>query len=117
VHAHAHIHMCTHTHTHIHTRTHARTHTSTRRYNDKVDSVAYMVNVLGQTERVRGFLMERARSKGGLPRRPIVGTAVGVRVRACVLCVRACEHVCVCVCVRMCVCASLFSVCMCVPPL
>jgi len=35
------------------------------RYIDKVDSVAYMVNVLGQTEKVRGFLSTTARSERG----------------------------------------------------
>ncbi|KAF5827885.1 hypothetical protein DUNSADRAFT_18588 [Dunaliella salina] len=36
-------------------------------YIDKVDSVAYMVNVLGQTEKVRGFLSASARSERGEP--------------------------------------------------
>lgn len=49
---------------------------SEAQYIDKVDSVAYMVNVLGQTARVRDFLSQTARSERGLPRRPIVGTAV-----------------------------------------
>lgn len=57
-----------------------------RRYLDKVDSVAYMVNVLGQTERVRSFLIAPARSDRGLPRRPVVGTAVRGRGRAACMC-------------------------------
>lgn len=54
-------------------------------YMDKVDSVAYMVNVLGQTARVREFLSSRARSERGLPRRPVVGTAVS-GVFVCTVC-------------------------------
>eukprot|EP00200_Dunaliella_tertiolecta_P002289 CAMPEP_0202352704 /NCGR_PEP_ID=MMETSP1126-20121109/8784_1 /ASSEMBLY_ACC=CAM_ASM_000457 /TAXON_ID=3047 /ORGANISM="Dunaliella tertiolecta, Strain CCMP1320" /LENGTH=312 /DNA_ID=CAMNT_0048944957 /DNA_START=140 /DNA_END=1078 /DNA_ORIENTATION=- len=49
-------------------------------YIDKVDSVAYMVNVLGQTEKVRGFLSTSARSERGLPRRPVVGTAISIQL-------------------------------------
>jgi hypothetical protein len=45
-------------------------------YEEKTDSIAYMVNVLGQTQRVRTVLSAKARSEKGLPKRPVVGTAV-----------------------------------------
>ncbi len=48
-------------------------------YMDKLDGVAYLIGALGQTDRVRAFLKERARSQKGLPPRPVVGTAVSVR--------------------------------------
>lgn len=45
-------------------------------YMEKIDSIAYLVNVLGQTEKVRSFLAAPAKSQKGLPPRPVVGTAV-----------------------------------------
>lgn len=49
-------------------------------YSEKLDSIAYLVNVLGQTDKVRGFLRQRARSEKGLPRRPVVGTAISIQL-------------------------------------
>lgn len=48
-------------------------------YMDKLDGVAYLIGALGQTDRVRAFLKERARSQKGLPPRPVVGTAISIR--------------------------------------
>lgn len=45
-------------------------------YMEKMDGVSYRLNVLGQTTLVRSFLQQPARAKGGLPKRPVMGTAV-----------------------------------------
>jgi hypothetical protein len=39
-----------------------------------------MVNVLGQTDKVREFLRQPARSQNGMPPRPVVGTAISIRL-------------------------------------
>ncbi|PNW85680.1 hypothetical protein CHLRE_03g197850v5 [Chlamydomonas reinhardtii] len=48
-------------------------------YMEKLDGVAYLVGALGQTDKVRAFLKEPARSQKGLPARPVVGTAITIR--------------------------------------
>jgi hypothetical protein len=49
-------------------------------YADKLDSTAALVNALGQTALVRGFLRAPARSQKGMPARPVVGTAITIRL-------------------------------------
>ncbi|GBF93357.1 hypothetical protein Rsub_06395 [Raphidocelis subcapitata] len=49
-------------------------------YDEKVDSIAALVNALGQTDKVRAFLSAPAKGKNGLPSRPVVGTAVSIRL-------------------------------------
>ncbi|KAI8467626.1 MAG: hypothetical protein J3K34DRAFT_523609 [Monoraphidium minutum] len=49
-------------------------------YADKIDNIAQLVNVLGQTDKVRAFLTAPARASKGLPPRPVVGTAVTIRL-------------------------------------
>ncbi|MEW5302045.1 MAG: hypothetical protein WDW38_008676 [Sanguina aurantia] len=49
-------------------------------YMEKMDGVSYRLNVLGQTTLVRSFLQQPARAKGGLPKRPVMGTAVSIRL-------------------------------------
>ncbi|KAL6746600.1 hypothetical protein V8C86DRAFT_1820329 [Haematococcus lacustris] len=49
-------------------------------YMEKMDSVAYLVNVLDQTQLVRAFLQKPAKSEKGLPKRPVVGTAISIRL-------------------------------------
>jgi hypothetical protein len=39
-----------------------------------------MVNVLGQTVKIRSFLQQPARSQNGMPPRPVVGTAISIRL-------------------------------------
>lgn len=48
-------------------------------YMEKLDAVATMVNVLGQTDKVRSFLSAPAKSQNGMPRRPVVGTAISIQ--------------------------------------
>jgi len=48
-------------------------------YMEKLDSVAYLVNVLGQTTKVRAFLRAPAKAERGLPKRPVVGCAVSIQ--------------------------------------
>ena len=48
-------------------------------YMDKLDSIAMLVNRLGQTDKVRAFLKAPAKSHKGLPPRPVVGTAISIR--------------------------------------
>ncbi|EFJ48650.1 hypothetical protein VOLCADRAFT_90835 [Volvox carteri f. nagariensis] len=50
-----------------------------QQYMEKLDGVAYLVGALGQTDKVRAFLKEPARSQKGLPPRPVVGTAISIR--------------------------------------
>ncbi|GFR40741.1 hypothetical protein Agub_g1351, partial [Astrephomene gubernaculifera] len=50
-----------------------------QQYMEKLDGVAYLLGALGQTNVVRAFLREKARSQKGLPARPVVGTAVSIR--------------------------------------
>ncbi|KAF6258579.1 hypothetical protein COO60DRAFT_1518042 [Scenedesmus sp. NREL 46B-D3] len=52
---------------------------SVEQYTEKLEGVAAMVNVLGQTDKVRAFLNAPAKSQKGLPRRPVVGTAISIR--------------------------------------
>eukprot|EP00775_Hariotina_reticulata_P001439 gene1439-1780_t len=52
---------------------------SPQQYMDKLDGVAALVNALGQTNKVRAFLQAPAKSQKGLPRRPVVGTAISIR--------------------------------------
>ncbi|GIL92528.1 hypothetical protein Vretifemale_20045 [Volvox reticuliferus] len=52
---------------------------SEQQYMEKLDGVAYLVGALGQTDKVRAFLKEPARSQKGLPPRPVVGTAISIR--------------------------------------
>uniref|UniRef100_A0A383VWH4 Uncharacterized protein n=1 Tax=Tetradesmus obliquus TaxID=3088 RepID=A0A383VWH4_TETOB len=52
---------------------------SVEQYTEKLDGIAAMVNVLGQTDKVRAFLKAPAKSQKGLPRRPVVGTAISIR--------------------------------------
>jgi len=49
-------------------------------YMDKIESIAYMLNVLGQTLKVREFLGAPAKSQKGLPRRPVMGTAISIQL-------------------------------------
>jgi hypothetical protein len=49
-------------------------------YAEKLDNVAQLVNVLGQTDKVRAFLNAPAKATKGLPPRPVVGTAVTIRL-------------------------------------
>ncbi|KAG2498067.1 hypothetical protein HYH03_003827 [Edaphochlamys debaryana] len=48
-------------------------------YMDKLDSVAFLVGALGQADKVRAFLKERAKSHNGLPPRPVMGSAITIR--------------------------------------
>ncbi|PNH04303.1 hypothetical protein TSOC_009553, partial [Tetrabaena socialis] len=48
-------------------------------YMEKMEGAAYLVGALGQTDKVRAFLQEPARSQKGLPPRPVVGTAITIR--------------------------------------
>ncbi|KAG2433568.1 hypothetical protein HYH02_012685 [Chlamydomonas schloesseri] len=48
-------------------------------YMEKLDGVVYLIGALGQTDKVRAFLKEPARSQKGLPARPVVGTAIFIR--------------------------------------
>jgi hypothetical protein len=43
-------------------------------------SVAYLLTILGQAKKVRTFLQQPARSVKGLPRRPVVGTAIFIQL-------------------------------------
>jgi hypothetical protein len=52
---------------------------SEAQYMEKLDGVATLVNLLGQTDKVRAFLKAPAKSQKGLPARPVVGTAVSIR--------------------------------------
>lgn len=52
---------------------------SHQQYLQKLDAVAALVNRLSQTAKVRAFLQAPAKAHKGLPRRPVVGTAVSIR--------------------------------------
>lgn len=47
-------------------------------YMEKLDGVAAMLDILQRSEKVRSFLQAPARSQNGLPRRPVVGTAITI---------------------------------------
>lgn len=49
-------------------------------YMEKLDGISYLLTALGQSEHVRATLKERARSQKGLPPRPVVGTAISIRL-------------------------------------
>lgn len=49
-------------------------------YEEKLDGVAQLVNILGQTDKVRAFMSSPAKSQKGLPRRPVVGTAISIQL-------------------------------------
>ena len=49
-------------------------------YDEKLEGVAALVNALGQTAKVRAFLQAPAKSQRGLPRRPVVGTAISIQL-------------------------------------
>jgi hypothetical protein len=49
-------------------------------YAEKLDGVAQLVNTLNQTDKVRAFLRAPARSSKGLPKRPVVGTAISIQL-------------------------------------
>ena len=53
---------------------------SAEQYEEKLASTAALVNALGQTALVRAFLSAPARSQKGMPARPVVGTAVTIRL-------------------------------------
>ncbi|KIZ03911.1 hypothetical protein MNEG_4050 [Monoraphidium neglectum] len=53
---------------------------SPEQYAEKLAGVSQLVNVLGQTDKVRAFLNAPAKAQKGLPPRPVVGTAVSVRL-------------------------------------
>ncbi|KAF8064549.1 hypothetical protein HT031_003349 [Scenedesmus sp. PABB004] len=52
---------------------------SPSQYAEKLEGVAALCNALGQTDKVRAFLSAPAKSQNGLPRRPVVGTAITIR--------------------------------------
>lgn len=47
---------------------------------EKLDSVAYLLNALGQAELVRSTLKLPPKSQHGMPSRPVVGTAVSIQL-------------------------------------
>jgi len=51
---------------------------SERAYMEKLEGVCLMLDMLGETARVRTFLGEPARARNGMPARPVVGTAVSI---------------------------------------
>ena len=73
-----------HPHTHPHTQWLYLGQRSFRltpeQYIEKLANTAALVNALGQTRLVRAFLAAPARSQKGMPARPVVGTAVTIRL-------------------------------------
>ncbi len=47
---------------------------------DKLGGIASLLNTWGQAETVRASLSSRPRSQNGMPSRPVVGTAVTIKL-------------------------------------
>lgn len=47
---------------------------------DKIDTICMLLNAWGKASAVRAWLQQKARSEGGLPKRPIVGHAVAFQL-------------------------------------
>ncbi|KAK9810054.1 hypothetical protein WJX72_004043 [[Myrmecia] bisecta] len=49
-------------------------------YVDKLETIAYYVSAWGQEETVRAFFKEKPKALRGLPARPVVGSAISIRL-------------------------------------
>eukprot|EP01026_Neomeris_dumetosa_P069283 TRINITY_DN68382_c0_g1_i3.p3 TRINITY_DN68382_c0_g1~~TRINITY_DN68382_c0_g1_i3.p3 ORF type:complete len:177 (-),score=28.22 TRINITY_DN68382_c0_g1_i3:246-776(-) len=49
-------------------------------YLQKLDNIAYYLNIWGQQDKVRAFLREPMKSKRGLPKKPLPGIAVSLQL-------------------------------------
>ncbi|KAG1654504.1 hypothetical protein FOA52_006737 [Chlamydomonas sp. UWO 241] len=50
-------------------------------YEEKLDSIAYLLNAVKQADAIRTQLSGPARSQNGMPRRPVTGTAISLKLQ------------------------------------